>query len=99
MPVYASNSCILQKICNSAPWGHTFRWVWVAEFGATPVPGETFGTDGRISSGSGAVEYKLERRNSRIIQNEDGVGDGYLLFSDYQRNVEKEVNPDPTLGS
>ena len=34
MPIYASNSCILQKICNSAPWGHTFRWV--AEFGVTP---------------------------------------------------------------
>ena len=33
MPVYASNSRILQKICNSAPWGHTFRWV--AEFGVT----------------------------------------------------------------
>ena len=30
MPVYASNSCVLQEICNSAPWGHTFRWV--AEF-------------------------------------------------------------------
>ena len=40
-----------------------------------------------------ALEYKLERRNSRIIQNEDGVGDGYLVFSDYQRNVEKGSPP------
>ena len=29
----SSNSCILQKMCNSAPSGHTF-W-WVAEFGET----------------------------------------------------------------
>ena len=39
MPVYASNWCILQKICNSAPWGHTFRWV--AEFGVIPVRRDT----------------------------------------------------------
>ena len=35
MPVYASNLCILQKIYNSALWGHTFRWV--TEFGVTPA--------------------------------------------------------------
>ena len=35
MPVYASNSCMLQKMCNSAPWGHTVRWV--AEFVVTPA--------------------------------------------------------------
>ena len=28
------HSCMLQKMYNSAPWGHTFRWV--AEFGVTP---------------------------------------------------------------
>ena len=36
MPVNASNSCMLQKMCDSAPWGNTF-W-WVAEFGVTPGP-------------------------------------------------------------
>ena len=35
MHVYSPNSCMLQKMCNSAPWGHTFRWV--AEFGVTPA--------------------------------------------------------------
>ena len=39
VPVYASNSCRLQNICNSAPWGHTFRWV--AEFGVIPVHRDT----------------------------------------------------------
>ncbi|CAL8385354.1 unnamed protein product, partial [Arctogadus glacialis] len=29
----------LQNICNSAPWGHTFRWV--AEFGVIPVHRDT----------------------------------------------------------
>ena len=33
LTVYTSNSCILQKMRNSAPSGHTF-W-WVAEFGET----------------------------------------------------------------
>ena len=27
IPVYTSNLCMLQKICNSDPWGHTLRWV------------------------------------------------------------------------
>jgi hypothetical protein len=27
-------TCMLQKMCNSAPWVHTFRWV--AGFGLTP---------------------------------------------------------------
>ena len=30
-------TCMLQKMCNSAPWGHPF-W-WVAEFGVTPAIG------------------------------------------------------------
>ena len=44
-PFYASNSCILQKISNSAPWGHTFRWV--AEFGLTPEPEKKIWRKGR----------------------------------------------------
>jgi hypothetical protein len=28
-------ACMLQKMCNSAPCGHTFRWV--SEFGVTPA--------------------------------------------------------------
>ena len=36
VPVYVSNSCRLQNMCNRAPWGHTFRWV--AEFGVIPAP-------------------------------------------------------------
>ena len=42
-PVYASNACILQKMCNSAPLGYTFRqvaefsvfhtWNFAADFG------------------------------------------------------------------
>ena len=38
---FCYNACMLQKMCSSAPWGHTFRWV--AEFGVTPalpVPAE-----------------------------------------------------------
>ena len=27
MPVYTSNSCMLQKMCNCAPYGHTFWWL------------------------------------------------------------------------
>ena len=45
MPVNASNSCILQNMCNSALWGHTFRRV--AEFGVTPALPEQWAAAGQ----------------------------------------------------
>ena len=45
MPAYASNSCILQNMCNSALWGHTFRRV--AEFGVTPALPEQWAAAGQ----------------------------------------------------
>ena len=34
------HTCMLQKMCNCAPWGHTF-W-WIAEFGVTPATFSAF---------------------------------------------------------
>ena len=38
--------CMLQKMCNCAPWGHTFRWV--AEFGVTPATFSAFSPQGSV---------------------------------------------------
>ena len=56
-----SNACILQKSCDSAPWGHRHTLRWVAEFGVGVGLDSAFGgTDfQRGSGGSPAENFEL----------------------------------------